>query len=128
MAVDFYTIPQQITLVITSLISGSVSLLGSLTIIYIIWRDRRKKLKFVYHRVLFAMSLIDCVASLNFAFGFLLVPQGIFWGAQGNTASCEASGFLATFSRLKSLQFWTGNLLCPNYSIWEDTGIHRTLR
>ncbi|KAI2490543.1 hypothetical protein MHU86_24021 [Fragilaria crotonensis] len=97
MAVDFYTIPQQITLVITSLISGLVSLLGSLTIIYIIWRDRHEKLKCVYHRILFALSICDCIASLNFAFGFLLVPVGNFWGAQGNTASCAASGFLNTF-------------------------------
>ncbi|KAI2499620.1 hypothetical protein MHU86_14855 [Fragilaria crotonensis] len=97
MADGFYTIPQQITLVFTSLISGLASLLGSLTIIYIIWRDREKKLKCVYHRVLLALSLIDCVASLNFAFGFLVVPKGNFWGAQGNTASCEASGFLVTF-------------------------------
>ncbi|KAI2501671.1 hypothetical protein MHU86_12795 [Fragilaria crotonensis] len=97
MALDFYTIPQQITLVVTSLLSGLASLLGSLTIIYIIWRDRDKKLRCVYHRVLFGLSLIDCVASLNFAFGFLLVPTGYFWGAQGNTASCDASGFLTIF-------------------------------
>jgi hypothetical protein len=97
MAVDFYTIPQQITLVFTSLLSGLVSLLGSLTIIYIIWRDHHEKLKFVYHRILFALSISDCVASLNFAFGFLAVTEGNFWGAQGNTASCEASGFLNTF-------------------------------
>jgi hypothetical protein len=97
MAVDIYTIPQQITLVFTSLISGLVSLLGSLTIIYSIWRDHHEKLKFVYHRILFALSISDCVASLNFAFSFLLVPEGVFWGAQGNTASCEASGFLNTF-------------------------------
>ena len=97
MAVDFYTIPQQIALVFTSLTSGLVSFLGSLTIIFIIWRDRHQKLKFLYHRILFAVSLIDCVASLNFAFGFLLVPEGNFWGAQGNIASCEASAFLNTF-------------------------------
>ena len=94
MTVDFYTIPQQITLVMASLISGSVSLLASLTIIFIIWRDRQKKLKFVYHRLLFAISILDVVVSLNFAFSFLAVPEGMFWGAQGNTASCEASGFL----------------------------------
>ncbi|KAI2501673.1 hypothetical protein MHU86_12797 [Fragilaria crotonensis] len=98
MVLDFYTTPQQITLVFTSLLSGLASLLGSLTIMYIIWRDRVKKLKCVYHRVLLALSVIDCVASLNFAFGFLFVPEGNFWGAQGNTASCEASGFLTIFS------------------------------
>ena len=93
---DFYTIPQQITLVTISLLSGSVSLLASLTIIFIIWRDRQKKLKVVYHRILFAMSIVDAVASSNFAWSFLAVPRGMFWGAQGNTASCEASGFLHT--------------------------------
>jgi hypothetical protein len=94
---DFYTIPQEIALVFTSLLTGSASLLASLTIIYIIWRDRKEKLKFVYHRILFAMSILDSVASLNFAFSFLAVPKDLFWGAQGNTATCEASGFLYTF-------------------------------
>ena len=76
------------------MIAGSASLLASLTIIWIIWRDRYKKLKVVYHRLLFAISVLDVVISLNFAFSFLAIPEGMFWGAQGNTASCEASGFL----------------------------------
>ena len=97
MAVDFYSIPQQMTLVFASLFSGLASLLGSLTIIYIISRDHHEKLKLVYHRILFALSISDCVASLNFAFSFLAIPEGHFWGAQGSTASCEASGLLNTF-------------------------------
>jgi hypothetical protein len=94
---DFYTIPQEIALVFTSLLTGSVSLLASLTIICIIWRDRKEKLKFVYHRILLAMSILDAINGFNFAFSFLAVPKGMFWGAQGNTATCEASGFFHTF-------------------------------
>jgi hypothetical protein len=90
----FYTIPQQVVLVVVSLISGLFSLIGSALILLIIWRDDHEKLKFVYHRILFAVSIVDCITSLNFAFSFLAVPKGIFWGALGNKASCEVAGFL----------------------------------
>jgi hypothetical protein len=90
----YYSDAQQILLVFLSLFTGSLSLCGSLIILYIIWRDRYEKLKYVYHRVLFAMSLVDCVTSLVFAWGFLAVPRGIFWGSLGSTSTCEAIGFL----------------------------------
>jgi hypothetical protein len=90
----YYSRPQQIILVLLSVFSGSLSLCGSYTILSIIWRDRYEKLKYVYHRVLFAISLVDCMTSIVFAWSFLAVPRGIFWGAVGNTSTCEASGFL----------------------------------
>jgi hypothetical protein len=90
----YYSRPQQIILVVLSIFSGSLSLFGSLTILSIIWRDRTEKLKYVYHRILFAISIVDCMTSVTFAWGFLAVPRGIFWGAMGSTTSCEVSGFL----------------------------------
>jgi hypothetical protein len=90
----YYSIPQQITLVVLSIISGSVSFVGSIILACIIWRDRHAKLKFVYHRILFAVSVLDCITSLVFALGFLAVPSGFFWGAMGTTTTCEATGFL----------------------------------
>jgi hypothetical protein len=93
----YYTVPQQIALVVLSLISGLISFAGSIILASIIWRDRQSKLKFVYHRILFAVSILDCVTSLVFAFGFLAVPSGFFWGAIGNTTTCEVSGFLTIF-------------------------------
>jgi hypothetical protein len=96
MYVDFfYTIPQQIILVLASLISGLISLFGSMLILFIIGKhDDGAKLKFPYHRIMFAVSIIDCITSATFAFSFLAVPKDIFWGAVGNTTSCEAAGFL----------------------------------
>jgi hypothetical protein len=90
----YYSITQQVILVVVSLISGLSSFIGSVLIISIIWRDGHEKLNFVYHRILFAVSIIDCISSIAFAFSFLAVPKGIFWGAVGNTTSCEATGFL----------------------------------
>jgi hypothetical protein len=104
MYIDFYySIPQQVVLVIVSLISGLSSFVGSLLIIFIIRRDGYEKLKFVYHRILFAMSIVDCISSLDFALSFLAVPKGIFWGAMGNTTSCEAAGFLTLLIGSQSL-------------------------
>lgn len=94
MGVDYYSIPQQVALVTVSLISGLASLLGSCTVLFIILSDRANKLNFVYHRILFAQSIVDCIVSTTLALSFLAVPKGLFWGAQGNTASCEAVGFL----------------------------------
>jgi hypothetical protein len=90
----FFTRTQQVVLVVVSLISGLSSCVGSLLIILIIWRDGHDKLKFVYHRILFAVSTIDCISSLAFAFGFLAVPKDIFWGSMGTTTSCEVTGYL----------------------------------
>jgi hypothetical protein len=108
MSTDFYSIPQQIILVLCSSISGSLSLLGSSIILWIIWRDRNVKLRHIYHRILFVISIIDCVTSINFIFSFLAVPEGLFWGARGNISTCETSGFIISF--LSSLSFYNAGL------------------
>jgi hypothetical protein len=108
MSTGFYSIPEQIILVLCSAISGSLSLLGSSIILWIIWRDRSIKLKHFYHRILFVISIIDCATSINFIFSFLAVPDGLFWGAMGNTTTCEASGFIISF--LSSIGFYNAGL------------------
>ena len=115
MSNDIYSIPQQIILVLCSSISGSFSLLGSSIILWIIWRDRSNKLKHVYHRILLMISIIDCVISINFIFSFLAVPDGLFWGARGNTSSCEASGFISSF--ISSICFYNTGLAMYYYLI-----------
>lgn len=94
MSKDIYSIPQQRTLAITSSISGFISLLGSTAILAILWRDRRKKLRHAYHRILLGVSVYDFISSLNFIVSFLAVPKGLFWGARGSTLTCEINGFL----------------------------------
>lgn len=40
------------------------------------------------------MSTIDILSSLNAVVGFSMLPRGYFWGAAGNTLTCNISGFL----------------------------------
>jgi hypothetical protein len=94
----FYSVPQQQTLVAVSCISGSLSVIGSSIILFIIGRDWREKLSHVYHRIILGMSIIDVITSFNFIFSFLLLPEGEFWGARGNTLTCEISGFLVVMA------------------------------
>ena len=74
-----------------------LSLLGSGIIVRFIIQDFGGKMTHVYHRLLFVMSVIDILNSLNSIFGFLAVPKNYFWGSIGNTTTCNASGFLFEF-------------------------------
>jgi hypothetical protein len=37
---------------------------------------------------------LDCITSSNFVVGFVAIPKGLFWGAQGSTLTCDIIGFL----------------------------------
>jgi len=91
---SIYDNTQQAILVVASVFSGFLSLIGSSIIVRIILSDFKNKLAHVYHRILFAMSIIDIFSSLNSMFGFSMVPRGYFWGAAGNTLTCSMSGLM----------------------------------
>lgn len=91
---DFYNIHQQRAMIIASVVSGTLSLLGSSAVLYMLWKQRKKRMKHVYHRILCAMSILDCMSSLNYIFAFLAVPQGAFLWARGTTLTCAISGFI----------------------------------
>ena len=96
---QLYTESQSRLLTNIPRVTGTLSFLGSFIILYIILRDRKRKLKRVYHRLLLAYSSIDVLVSMNFALSTLVVPKGTpgVWGAQGTIATCEASGFVTQF-------------------------------
>jgi hypothetical protein len=111
---QLYTEYQSRILVNVPRLTGSLSILGSVTIIYIILKDWRKKLRRVYHRLLLSYSLIDTVCSLNYALSSAVVPKGTpgVWGALGTVATCEISGFITHFSFSLGLY---GSFLCVYY-------------
>ena len=80
--------------------SAPLSIVGSCTILYIILKDRKRKLQRVYHRLLLVYSLVDVLCSLNFALSAIVVPSGTpgVWGAHGTVTTCQASGFVMQFS------------------------------
>lgn len=91
---DFYSIHQQRAMIIAPIFSGTLSLLGSSAVLYMLWKQRTKRMKHVYHRILCAMSILDCMSSLNYIFAFLAVPKGCFLWARGTTLTCAISGFV----------------------------------
>jgi len=94
-----YSAWQQRVLFVIPMVSGTLSILGSATVLYILSNDWRIKLRRVYHRLLLAFSVMDCFVSLNFALSSLVVPSGTpqTYGDVGTWATCRASGFFLQF-------------------------------
>lgn len=90
---------QQAALAIIPKFSSSLSIIGSLLIIYeILFLDRRKLLR-VYHRMLLVMSIYDVLeSSFNFQSSWPIPKgtEGVAF-AVGNTEWCEAQGFFLQF-------------------------------
>mmetsp|Transcript_17960 Transcript_17960/g.24877 ORF Transcript_17960/g.24877 Transcript_17960/m.24877 type:complete len:417 (-) Transcript_17960:1481-2731(-) len=77
-------------------VTGSLSVIGSLSIIYSICSDWKKKISRIYYRLLLPFSIFDVIFSFTVALGSLPAPEGSHnasW-AKGNTATCTAQGFV----------------------------------
>lgn len=82
-------------------VTGSISTISSLLIIYIILISK-KNLKTVYHRIMFVLSFYDFMTSLAIAFSTLPMPKNMIYQqfeglVLGNQASCTAQGFFFIF-------------------------------
>jgi hypothetical protein len=93
--------------------SASLSLVGSVLIIYLIVAHWRKRWE-VYHRLLLALSLADVIFDGSILFQFPLVRRDATYHplAIGNTTSCTTIGFITTWS------FSTVNLLFVVLSVY----------
>ena len=86
---------------VLSAVTGSISAISSLLIIYIILISK-KSLKTVYHRIMFVLSFYDFMVSLAIAFSTLPMPKNMIYQqfeglVLGNQASCTAQGFFFIF-------------------------------
>jgi hypothetical protein len=94
-----YSESEQKILAIFPHITGGLSLIGSSSIVYDIWKDRDYKMKQPYFRILLGMSIFDVICSMSLCLSTIPVPagtEGVF-GARGTTATCTASGFFNQF-------------------------------
>ena len=80
------------------LLTGTLSVIGSGSILYSIWARRSTKLKDPQHRILGMMSIFDVLYSLNKALTFLTYPSGIGVPTFGNDATCSLQGFFTQFA------------------------------
>ena len=104
-------------------ISGSISAVSSLLIIYVILRSK-PKLSNVYHRIMFGLSVADIMGSVSMALTSLPMPShmsreeefGYHWAGTrlGNTHTCNAQGFFATFGMVA--MFGYNGSLCFYYA------------
>jgi hypothetical protein len=97
-----YTLAQQVAITLVPAFSGTLSILGSSCIIWMLLQNSQKKLKSVKYRFLFVLCLSDIVYSLWLVPFALPIPKGTpgVWGAMGNYASCNAQGFFLQFGNI----------------------------
>jgi hypothetical protein len=116
-----FTLGQQVAITLVIAFSATLSILGSSCIIWMLLSEKRKKLKSVKYRILFALCLSDVLNSLWHVVWPLPLPKGTpgVWGAMGNYTSCNAQGFFIQFGMIGS--FYNGALslyyyksLCAN--------------
>jgi hypothetical protein len=79
---------------IASHVSGTISLIASMTLLAIILRSR-DGLSTTFHRLLFGLCISDIMSSLSWALSSSMVPRDmdyLVWNAKGNIALCNAQG------------------------------------
>lgn len=79
------------------LLTGTLSVLGSGSILYSIYARRTIKLKDPQHRILGMMSIFDILYSINKALMFLTYPSGLGVPTFGNAWTCALQGFFTQF-------------------------------
>lgn len=86
----------------TSCISAFLSLMGSSSILYIIFRDDKKShKKEPYHRIMSGLSAMDWIVSFNILLQPFAAPPTTGWPlAMGNQTTCNFVGFF--------VMFWSG--------------------
>ena len=101
-------------------ITGSLSVVSSSTIIFLIYRSDAK-LTTIYHRIMFCMSICDIIGSTAMTLTTIPMPKempleqelGFEWpggNRYGNTLSCNLQGFSFTFGTLT--MFGLNAMLC----------------
>ncbi|KAL7526853.1 hypothetical protein ACHAXR_001682 [Thalassiosira sp. AJA248-18] len=94
------SLTQQQALAIIPHITGWLSFLGSCSILYDIWCNRKRKLQRPYYRILLGISIYDAVSSFSLGLSTWPIPRGAenIYGAVGNTQTCTAQGFFNQLS------------------------------
>ncbi|CAB9518798.1 expressed unknown protein [Seminavis robusta] len=87
------------------LFTGSISIVGSGQIIYMVLTSEKKT---PYRRILLGLSSCDILSSMHLILQPYLMPSGTAVWAFGNEATCDALGF---FQQLASCDIWYNTML-----------------
>lgn len=112
---ELFTHAQWIAIVWTPRISGSLSIIGLILIICIIWKGGKEKRSRVHNRLLIGMSVFYIINSAALVISTAAFPRSvstIIYGAIGNQFTCSMQGFLLSLGVAGPLY---GSMLCINY-------------
>ena len=85
---------------IVQIVSASISILGSLMLLFMIFRSH-DKLRSTLHRLLFGLTISDLISSIAMAFASTLSPpEHIGWNSFGNMTLCRIQGFLHFYGHI----------------------------
>jgi len=88
--------PRHETIVLTWIprLTGTLSILGSLSIMYMILSDSERKLAKPNHRLMLSLCIFDVIQSIAYATTTLALPtETNVYGAMGTDNTCRAQGF-----------------------------------
>ena len=86
------TLNQSKALAIIPKVTGPISFIGSVSVVYEIASDRRKWNR-PYHRLLFSMCVFDAFSSIALALSTWPIPEGGPVYSSGTVATCSAQAF-----------------------------------
>ena len=85
-------------------VTSSLSILGSVVIICQVLRERKQKLKVMYHRIILCMSICDFIGSTALFFGSWATPKDVeeewLWDNIGTQFTCDLQGYFVNFGFL----------------------------
>ena len=90
------------TFSVTQMVSSIISMIASLTLLFMIFRSN-DKLRTTLHRLLLGLCVSDLVSSFAMSFASTLSPPDeILWNASGNMTLCRAQGVLQYIGHIAS--------------------------
>jgi len=86
---------ESLTNAIFQTVASIVSLLASITILWMVFRSH-EQLSSIFHRLLLMLSISDIISSIAIGLSTIPIPseyKDIIWNAKGNTTTCQMQGF-----------------------------------
>ena len=109
-------------------ITGSISMMASMYIIFDVARDKKKRTSSTYSRLMLSLSLVDILGSFAMMMGTVAVPvESGYLYARGNDTTCTIQGLMVQFvvaSPYYNLSLSIYYLLVLKYQ-WTDRRIKR---
>ena len=107
-----FTPTQNMVLAILPMITAPISICGSSSIIYLVFRSSRTKPVTTKQRLLIGLSVADIFVSTAMMFTTMAAPKGTdhVWNPQGNTFTCELQGFFFFTFHLLLNSLYNGNI------------------